>query len=319
MTRPVSRPAVAVLKLILTVVATWLILRGVGLRLGDLRTVDPGALDAAWMPLTLSVALLLGAFAISAWLWSSLVVALGGRRIGTVAAFAMVLVSNLGRYIPGKVFQLVGLTWLSRRAGVPAGPAASAAVLGQTLHLVAAALVGGGLLFESGALGASWKWGVLVATLTALGLLSWKGAMRGFLAWVLRWGGGDGEGAVLPPRSYLPWLLGYVVNWLVLGLAFHQLVGGLGLSISIGVATTAFAAAYLLGYVALFAPAGIGVREGFLVAFLGPVLGPGTALTVATVQRVWITGAEVLGALLGSPVLRAGPYRPEPPRAGSAP
>jgi hypothetical protein len=57
-----------------------------------------------------------------------------------------------------------------------------------------------------------------------------------------------------------------------------------------------FPAAYLLGYLALFAPAGVGVREGFLIAFLHPILGPvGAFLAVAA--RLWTTLVELVPAL----------------------
>jgi uncharacterized membrane protein YbhN (UPF0104 family) len=92
---------------------------------------------------------------------------------------------------------------------------------------------------------------------------------------------------------------------MLLGLAFQTLATGLGLPMSFGLAVSAFAAAYLLGYVAIFAPAGLGVREGFLVAFLGPALGPGPAVALATAQRVWMTAVEVLGAALAWPALRS--------------
>jgi hypothetical protein len=58
----------------------------------------------------------------------------------------------------------------------------------------------------------------------------------------------------------------------------------------------AFAAAYVLGYLALFAPAGLGVREGFLVAFLTPTLGAGGAALAAVTSRVWTTVVEVIPA-----------------------
>jgi uncharacterized membrane protein YbhN (UPF0104 family) len=116
-----------------------------------------------------------------------------------------------------------------------------------------------------------------------------------------------------PRRSFLPWIVGYLVNWLVLGVAFRLLADGLGLDVPLLLGTSAFAAAYLLGYLALFAPAGLGIREGFLVAFLGPSVGPGPALTLAAAQRVWMTLAELLGAAVAWPALR------RPVRNGGAP
>ncbi len=290
-----------------TVVVTVAILRAVGLRMADLGSirVDTALLDGP--RLTLSVGLLLAAFGASALLWRSLVVALGGPSLGGRAAFAVTMVANLGRYLPGKVFQLLGLAWLGRRMGVSAAVSTGAAVLGQVLHLVAAAMVGGALLSATGVLPPSWRHAPFAAGILAAALISWPGVAPRLLRtiWARQAGQIDGHAARGPgPKTLLPWTLGYVGNWLLLGLAFQALATGLGLALPYGLAVSAFAAAYLLGYLALFAPAGIGVREGFLVAFLGTTLGPGPALTLATAQRVWMTGVEALGAALTWPGLR---------------
>jgi hypothetical protein len=70
----------------------------------------------------------------------------------------------------------------------------------------------------------------------------------------------------------------------------------------------AFAAAYVAGYVMVFSPAGLGIREGVLTLFLAPVTGQGTAAAFSLLARLWTTAVELLpaGALwlmrLGSPV-----------------
>jgi hypothetical protein len=58
----------------------------------------------------------------------------------------------------------------------------------------------------------------------------------------------------------------------------------------------AFAAAYVAGYLALFAPAGAGIREATLVVFLLPVLPRDAGLALALAARLWATGAEVVPA-----------------------
>jgi uncharacterized membrane protein YbhN (UPF0104 family) len=104
------------------------------------------------------------------------------------------------------------------------------------------------------------------------------------------------------------WLGLAVINWLVYAGAFWVMIGGLGLDMGLLAAASAFAAAYVLGYVAIFAPAGVGVREASLVAFLSPQLGPGTAGAVAVVARLWTTAVEVVpaGAFWGVHVARSG-------------
>ena len=63
---------------------------------------------------------------------------------------------------------------------------------------------------------------------------------------------------------------------------------------------TAYAWPYILGYLAIFLPGGIGVREGALAAAL-TALGmatPPQALLVSVTSRLWLTVLELLpGAL----------------------
>lgn len=58
-----------------------------------------------------------------------------------------------------------------------------------------------------------------------------------------------------------------------------------------------FPTAYLLGYIAFFAPAGLGVREGSLIFFLTPLAGP-MATVLAVLARLWTTVVELVPALL---------------------
>ncbi|MDH3225442.1 MAG: hypothetical protein OEO23_17105, partial [Gemmatimonadota bacterium] len=90
-----------------TVAVTMAILKAVGLRMTDLGSIRVDTALVSGPRLALSVALLLAAFGASALLWRSLVVALGGPSLGGRAAFAVTMVANLGRYLPGKVFQLL--------------------------------------------------------------------------------------------------------------------------------------------------------------------------------------------------------------------
>ena len=104
-----------------------------------------------------------------------------------------------------------------------------------------------------------------------------------------------------PPEDLLPgraarWFILGLANWATYALAFWVLVKGLGFDAELLPTASAFAAAYVLGYVAVFAPAGIGVREGFLVALMAPQLGAGPAGAVAVIARLWTTVIEVVPA-----------------------
>jgi len=71
--------------------------------------------------------------------------------------------------------------------------------------------------------------------------------------------------------------------------------------------------------VVVFAPAGLGVRELVLVVGLAPVLEPGSALVVAALSRLIMTGADLLwacGALVAT--RSAGARRPDRPASAGA-
>ena len=65
-------------------------------------------------------------------------------------------------------------------------------------------------------------------------------------------------------------------------------------------AVGSFGGAYFLGYAAIFAPAGIGVREGAMAVLLSPWMGAADATVLAVIARIWMTVAELVPlALIG--------------------
>lgn len=102
----------------------------------------------------------------------------------------------------------------------------------------------------------------------------------------------------LPSRpALLRWLLYYVLSWLAHGLAFQLFASSFGtlagahFSQVIG----AYALAYVTGLVAVFAPGGLGVREGALGVILASFVGGEFPVyTVAVAARLWNVAAELL-------------------------
>jgi hypothetical protein len=88
----------------------------------------------------------------------------------------------------------------------------------------------------------------------------------------------------------------YLPAWLAYGLAFGLLWSSLpALSqVNWSAAVGGFAGAYFLGYAALFAPAGVGVREGALSLWLAPWLGGAAAAVLAVMARLWMTVGEII-------------------------
>jgi hypothetical protein len=235
-------------------------------------------------------ALLAGYFS-TGWLWGRIVADLGGPRLPLSVSVRLFMIANLGRYVPGKVWQIAGLAVLGRSRGVPPATAAAAAVLGQGIALAAALLVG--LTAVWPIMGDSpWRWAVPAGVIAASGLALTPPAFRAITGAWFRIAKTDVP-AGLTPLTALSWLMVGLGSWVIYASAFWLLVKSLGVSASFLPTASAFAAAYVLGYVALFAPAGIGVREGFLIMLLSPQLGATTAGAIAIFSRLWTTVLEV--------------------------
>ncbi len=243
----------------------------------------------------------------SASLWGLLVRELGGPDLENKQALRVFFTANLGRYLPGKVWQLAGLAYLAQREGVPAGTATAAALLGQAFSLAGAALVGLGVLLGDGwgwEMGRNWMAGILLGLLL---VMTFPAILRPLVRAVIQRAKGSVPGPLWPDQAFgVRWLGLYGVSWILQGGAFWILGWSLGMPLPPWPGLAVFPAAYLLGYLMVFAPAGILVREGFLIAFLSPILGPDGAV-LAVVARLWTTVLELGPALfLAGGYLKAG-------------
>lgn len=242
--------------------------------------------------------LLLAAYALSCLIWRGVVTGLGGPRLSAGDAVSIFMISNLGRYLPGKVWSIAGMAVLAKGKGVPVAVSATSAVIMQGVGLLAAGAIG--LVAFAGGPEPLPRWGLAGAGLAAgllLLLLSVPSLFRRAVAlWfrVVR----TRPPANLTAALALRWLLQVAAAWVATGASFWLFAASLGMVLSPVHAGSAFAAAYVAGYLMLFAPAGVGVREGFLVAILAPALGSGPATVLAIAARLWMTAAEVIPAAI---------------------
>lgn len=294
-----KRAAILLLQLGLTVAVTWFIVDRLGLSLAELRGVDLSEWRPNLLVLLASGLVLLFGYFMSAALWGGMVADLGGPTIPVWRAVRLFMVANLGRYLPGKVWQIAGLALLAKRWGVPARIATGAAILGQGFALVGATIIGLGAF-----LGSTEAWGSLgwmamaVAASLALAIFIPDVFVRLLPAWFSL---ARGEVPTrLAGRSTfgVRWLGLFTLNWAVYAIAFWLLYlsfGDFAAFLQIG---PAFAAGYVVGYVAFFAPAGVGVREASIIGFLAPALSFESAVVLAVIARIWTTGVEVVPAAI---------------------
>jgi hypothetical protein len=265
--------------------------------------------------LLLSTLLLVTVYLLHAALWRRITADVGGGTAALRPAFHAYFVSSLGRYIPGRLWQLAGLAVLAGRAGLAPSRAVAASLFGQLGFLTTGLLflgltlpdlaqrfngrVEGGinpiLLASALAIGAAAAIWLLAATRLGRSLHGWAerrlGARMGQrVASMLAIADG-----VEPGRALL-WAAGYAVSWLLFGAAFVLFVLAFAPVPADHLLATAgtVAAAYLAGYLFFLTPAGLGMREAAMGLLLAQFLSPGEATVIAVLSRVWFTAGELL-------------------------
>jgi len=105
-----------------------------------------------------------------------------------------------------------------------------------------------------------------------------------------------GDTAGPPLGALLTAAVANVMAWSGYGVALWLLARGLTeVPLPLGLAIGAFAASYLIGFLALIAPAGLGVREGVFILMLDHAVGTPAAVALAVASRLLLTVTE-LGA-----------------------
>lgn len=233
-------------------------------------------------------------YVLNAWSWHRLT-----RALGVALPFGksveIWLYSQLGKYLPGRFWLVLGRLHAYREKGMPRRLVGTAFVMEMTLRLLAGIFlfsITWGLVrgIEQGFLG------LTAATAAGLLLLLHPRVLQGVMNRAL---------SLLkrePVRFRLR--LGDLLSVFALETAAWA-VGGAGLWMVVTPSTSltiedlpllagAAAVSGVLGTLAVFVPSGLGVREGVLASLLSTLLPTSAAVLATVVARLWITSAELL-------------------------
>lgn len=229
-----------------------------------------------------------------------------GERLGWSATFGAICVSQVGKYVPGKAAAVLGGAWLLSRHGVPRRAAGAVMFLATGLSVVVALLMATPLAVTGGATGVPFAW-LFCPLLAAAGLVCVHPKVFGrVVGFVLRRVKREPLEKLPGSCAYLRACSAFLFQWACLGAAMWAIARSLG-NVPIPALPRFAAAAAMasaLGFLALFAPAGLGVREAVFLGVLGPIVGDEHAAIVAVAMRLLYTLVEVGMALLGLVVLR---------------
>jgi hypothetical protein len=296
MMAPSRRTLLRVVQLALAAIVVALVARRI---IAEWGAVELALAEARpnWLALAASGIVVLATYAVLIETWR--VILRGWQHdIPFLDAARIWTISNLGKYLPGKVWSITALAVMSREYGVSAAEGATASVLVTLINTIvgfAVAIVAGASLLRLPPVMVVFVALMAVAVLASPSALPRLGLLAGKLF---------KREIVLRPLAHRV-LLGAAVltcvAWLMYGVAFWLFAKGV-LGIAPGALwnyVAVFAGSYLIGFLAIFSPAGVGVREGAMGLALqraGFALGPAYLLVVAS--RLWLTALEVIPPLI---------------------
>ena len=214
-----------------------------------------------------------------------------------------------GKYVPGKVASVAGAVWLLRRHCPSTTAAVNVVVVVNGLLVLTGFLLAVPLALCEPIrriLPLAWLW---FSLLLVIGLICLHPKVfDGLAAWLLK--KFKHQELVMRPkfRDYIWPAIVMLVQW-ALGGVSTWLIGRAVMDISTDWLPLFVAASALggsVGFLAVFAPGGIGVREGILSPLLAPAIGPAAAVVIVA-SRIVLVLVEIILVAVGFYLLRANP------------
>jgi uncharacterized membrane protein YbhN (UPF0104 family) len=275
-------------------------------------------LQLAWIPFVISVIIGLLYRYWGTVIWLFLLERLGGRSIrhNFVELSYVYAKAWLGRYLLGAGTWILGKVYFASRFGISKNKLAVSGVLEGILQLISTLIVGLGLLLVDPRLGTITRTPSLgwVQTTSIIALIL---SVIALIPPVFRFGMGLLYRIVrrkkIPIEDLPDWkaILGgagfYIVATLITGTSYFFITQAVFAPLKwtdflYVIGTSSIAAAISL--LAVFAPGGIGVREGAQIAFFSVLMPVPVATVVAIVMRLWSLAVDVLFFLIAALIKR---------------
>jgi glycosyltransferase 2 family protein len=205
--------------------------------------------------------------------------------------------SQLGKYLPGAVWPLVGQVELLKSYGVKRTQSSLGSLLAMGIHLCCSVAVGViGILIAGAPIGTYW-W--LITLAVGAAVLIVPPVTNSILTAISRINPKFSPLAKLHLDGHhlLVSALWEILSWLLFGLHFWFLMCIFADSpLLLWSAIGSYALSWAAGFIAVFAPAGIGVRELVLAGLLGTSIASSEILALVIVSRVLLMVLDLLAA-----------------------
>ena len=221
---------------------------------------------------------------------------INGCSIRYEKAVTSYLYSILGKYIPGKVFMLAARLTYYKEEEAPLSKVTVCFFIENVCTLLGAAMLFiVSLFFFPNELLENYKWLTLLLIAAFFVCIHPK-----IINFVLRLIGKIFKKNLEIPMKYsqmLKVVLLFIGNWLIVGFGFFILTKSIYPAVEWSqmlYCAGIWGVSAIMGILAIFAPSGLGVREGIIVAGLMLIMPQSDAMVISVVSRLWQTIPELL-------------------------
>lgn len=250
--------------------------------------------------LVLSLLFGLAAMTSIGWIWVTMIVA-RSHNVRHRNAMSWYFTGQLGKYVPGGIWPIVGRAELAVRNGIPRIDAyASTGLSLVTTYAAAVVTIGIGAAATTGH--------GLIAILIAVGLIVAYAAFSqpSLRAVIIRVASriSSSASSLTDPKRLVRLTVLHIPAWLLMSLSTSVTATAFGAHISIADMLFITTTSWLAGFVVVGVPGGIGVREAVFTSLAGGIIGTPMAVSLALMSRVVFIAVDLSGALISNVISR---------------
>ena len=252
--------------------------------------------------INLLLSLLFGLAAMTSigWIWVTMIVA-RSHNVRHRNAMSWYFTGQLGKYVPGGIWPIVGRAELAVRNGIPRLDAyASTGLSLVTTYAAAVVTISIGAAATTGHR--------LIAILIAIALMAAyasfsQPSLRAVLIRVASRISSSASSLTDPKRLVRLTVL-HIPAWLLMSLSTSVTATAFGANIGIADMLFITTTSWLAGFVVVGVPGGIGVREAVFTSLAGGIIGTPMAVSLALMSRVVFIAVDLSGALISNVISR---------------
>jgi hypothetical protein len=250
--------------------------------------------------LVLSLLLGLAAMTSIGWIWVTMIVA-RSHNVRHRNAMSWYFTGQLGKYVPGGIWPIVGRAELAVRSGIPRIDAyASTGLSLVTTYAAAVVTIGIGAAATTGHR--------LIAILIAIGLIAAYAAFSqpSLRSVIIRVASriSSSSSSLTDPKRIARLTVLHVPAWILMSLSTSVTATAFGANIGIADMLFITTTSWLAGFVVVGVPGGIGVREAVFTSLAGGIIGTPMAVSLALMSRVVFIAVDLSGALISNVISR---------------